>query len=55
MKRELRCACHGELLGYEVTPGDDNTGPCTEPPRYQALAQAVRKHDELEKRDAFRR
>lgn len=46
MKRELRCACHGELLGYEVT-GDDNTGPVTEPPRYQALVQAVTKHDEL--------
>lgn len=37
MKRELRCACHGALLGYEVTPGDDNTGPCTDLPRVQQL------------------
>lgn len=32
------------LLGYEVTPGDDNTGPCTEKPRYQALVNAVNQH-----------
>jgi hypothetical protein len=45
MKRELRDQ-NGHLLGYEVTPGDDNTGRCTEPPRYQEIRGCTGSNDD---------
>lgn len=37
MKRELRCACHGDVIGYEITPGEDHAQPVNEPPRFVGL------------------